>query len=116
METLLTAYLVIFLLGAVINLAMGFRESVKFQRYMEEHHPREWEALVYDEFLKKVLWPFGRKTLVGFIWKSTETMGDPKISLFRRKLRWAFYGWVLYAVGGFLGFVFLAVVIHLFRL
>jgi len=103
----------LFVGGAVINIARSLRESAKFARYMEENHPEKWQRLLYDQLPAKImLWPFLSGNVVDFIWKSTEDFGDPKVSLFRHKLRWAFYGWLIYLVVGLLGFAVLGLVAY----
>lgn len=111
MHTIIWIYLVLFIVGAVVNVIRGLAEGAKFSRYMEEHHPQVWRQQLYNQVVKKVfLLPFGRGSIVHFIIKSTEDFGDRNIGLFRQKLRWVIYGWLLYLLVGFLGLVMLSII------
>lgn len=113
METLVWIYTALFVGGAAINIARSLAEGSRFSRYMDENHPEEWQRLLYQQLPARIiLWPFRRGNVVHFIWKSREDFGDPRINLFRHKLRWTFYAWLIYLVGGVLGFALLGLIAY----
>lgn len=113
METAIWIYAFLFIAGAVINIVRGFAEGTKFAKYMEEHYPEQWQRLLYEQLPGKImLGPFGRGNVIEFVWKSNEDYGDPKIRLFRQRLRWAFYGWLIYVGAGVLGFGILGIITY----
>lgn len=113
MGTVIWIYTAFFIAGALINLVRSLAGGAKFSRYMEEHHPEKWQQLLYEHLpVKIILWPFMRGNIIDFIWKSEEDYGDPRIKLFRQKMRWAFYGWLIYLAGGALGFAVLGMIAY----
>ena len=91
MTVLRIGTMLFFLSGAIIafrGVLLGFR----FARYLEDQHPTKYQSLVAGDPLRSMLWLYYREqSLPGFMWYSSETLGDSAIGAFRSQLRSSLY-------------------------
>jgi len=106
--TILWIGIALFLVDAIVIMVRGLLLGREFNRYMEQHHPAKYYHLALENPVKNMLWLFNREdSYPGFIWFSKENLGDVKIDIYRSKLRWSFYSFLL---NGIAAVVFFAVV------
>jgi hypothetical protein len=113
-ETFLYLGVVFFTIDAIIIIANGLWISVRFGRYLEENYPKQYQTLIYDDYIKKVFRiPWDKNSMPYFVWRSADDLGDPRIAIFKKKIKWSFYNFLL---NGIAAMIFFAVVAFLLDL
>jgi hypothetical protein len=114
MKNFLNVGVAFFIIDAVIILINGIMTSARFGRYLEEKYPKEYHALAYENSIKKSLRiPWQKNSISHFVWISNDDLGDPRIAIFRKKIKWSFYGFLL---NGLAAIVFFGVIAFLLAL
>jgi hypothetical protein len=96
METFLYVGVALFALDAVFILVNGLMVAFRFSRYLEQKYPMQYHKLAFENYIKKALRvPWDKNSMQYFVWFSPDDFGDPRIALFKTKLKWSFYGFLL---------------------
>jgi hypothetical protein len=96
MENFLYLGVGFFIIDAVIIMINGLRASVQFGRYLEDKYPKQYHTLAYENYLRKALRiPWDKNSIAYFVWFSTDDFGDPRIAIFKKKIKWSFYGFLI---------------------
>src|SRR5438552_11836961 len=75
----------------LVNGARAVYLSGAFWRYLEEVHPKEWRRIYADRWISNsFLAPLQRGATAEFFWRSRDDFGDPKVGVFRAKVKQAF--------------------------
>ncbi len=107
LEHLLYLGISFFVIDAIIIIVWGQKVSVEFKKYLEANYPAEYHRMVFQDAFKKLFrLTWHKDSLPYFTFFSEEDFGDPRVAIYKGKLRWSFYGFLL---NGFGAIVFVAV-------
>lgn len=99
-----------FLLDAVIIVVRGLTTSSEFNKYLEANYPAEYHRMVFQDAFKRVFrLTWHKESLPYFIFFSAEDFGDPRVAVYKSKLRWSFYGFLLNGGAAAVSFAILGV-------
>jgi hypothetical protein len=99
---LVTAF---FVIDAVVIVVRGLKTSAEFNRYLETNYPAEYHRMVFQDAFKRVFHiTWHKDSLPYFIFFSTEDFNDPRITVYKGKLRWSFYGFLLNGIAAAVSF------------
>jgi len=108
-EYVLYIGLAFFVIDAIIIMWRGLKDSQEFIAYIEEKYPAEFHRMVYQDVVKKLFrLTWHKDSLTYFMVSSTEDFGDPRIAIYRGKLRWRFYYFLINAVAAAVFFLIIA--------
>lgn len=109
LEHFLYLGLAFFFIDAIIIIIRGQWVSTEFNKYLEATYPTEYHRMVYEEPLKKLFrLKWHKDSLVYFTFCSSDDFGDPRIALYKSKLRWSFYNFLLNGVAAVVFFAMVA--------
>lgn len=109
MENVLYLGVAFFIIDAVIIMINGLRVSAQFGRYLEEKYPKQYHMMAYENYIKKALRiPWDKNSMPYFVWFSTDDFGDPRIAIFKKKIKSSFYGFLLNGIAAMVFFTAVA--------
>jgi len=110
MERFLYLGILFFILDAIGILLNGLRVSMEFGRYLKANYPTEYHKMTLESYVSKVIQiPWDKNSMQYFIWFSSDDFGDPRIAIFKKKLKWCFYGFLINGIAMIVFFIAVAI-------
>lgn len=108
-EYVLYIGLAVFVVDGIYIIWRGLKDSQEFTSYIETNYPSEFHRMVYQDAAKKLLHlTWHKDSLPYFMVSSREDFGDPQIALYRGKIRWKFYSFLINGVAAAVFFTMVA--------
>jgi hypothetical protein len=99
-----------FIVDAIGILVNALKVSVECGRYIEAHYPTEYHKMMLENYVRNVLQiPWRKNSIQYFMWFSEDDFGDPRIAIFKKKIRWSFYGFLINGIAMMIFFIVVAV-------
>jgi len=99
----------LFFLNALYIMWRGHRDSQDFLHYLAEQYPAEFNRMAYHDVAKKILlFLWHKDSLVYFMFTSPEDFGDPRIAIYRNKVKWGFRSFIINAIAAAVFFLMVA--------
>lgn len=109
LEYLLYLGVGLFVIDAIVIIVRGQKVSTEFNRYLEEKYPAEYHRMVFQDFFKRLFrLSWHKDSLPYFTFISKDDLGDPRIALYKSKLKWSFYSFLLNGVAAVVFFAIVA--------
>ena len=96
MEQILYFGVALFIIDAIGIVLNGLWVSIQFGRFLEQNYPTQYHKMRFENYVKKALRvPWDNESMQYFIWFSNDDFGDPRVAIFRQKMKWSFYGFLI---------------------